>query len=92
VTASAYDLSSGVLHRADAARQAMHREEALPRKQSLEQFFSSAGLARMMASMMDYSQPHIRILDPGAGTGSLFAACIDRICERHSPESVDVVA
>lgn len=90
--ASTYDMSASVLCHTDAARQAINRNDALPKKQKLEQFFSSADLARMMASMMDYSRQHIHILDPGAGTGSLFAACVDRICDEYAPESVEVTA
>lgn len=57
----------------------------LPKKQRLEQYFSSAPLARLMASMMDYSCDDINILDPGAGIGSLFAACVEGACEAERP-------
>lgn len=46
-----------------------------------------------MASMMDYQQDDIRILDPGAGVGSLFTACVERVCEmEQSPRSISVTA
>ena len=34
---------------------------------------------------MDYAQEEIRILDPGAGVGSLFAACVDEACKMERP-------
>ena len=38
-----------------------------------------------MASMMDYPQEEVRILDPGAGVGSLFAACAEKACGMERP-------
>ena len=65
----------------------------LPKKQKLEQYFSSAPLAHLMASMMDYPQKEIRILDPGAGIGSLFVACVEEICKRGQlPRRIAVTA
>lgn len=65
------------------------------KKQQLEQYFSSEPLADMMALMMDYNrQAEIRILDPGAGAGSLFLACVKAACSRGAAttSSVSVVA
>ena len=70
-----------VLDYADANRLSV----MLPKKQRLEQYFSSAPLARLMASMMDYSCGDISILDPGAGVGSLFAACVEEACKAELP-------
>lgn len=65
----------------------------LLKKQRLEQYFSSAPLAHLMASMMDYPQNEIRILDPGAGIGSLFVACVEEICKRKRlPHKIAVTA
>lgn len=81
--------ADSALNYADTKRLSM----ALPKKQRLEQYFSSAPLARLMASMMDYKQENIRLLDPGAGTGSLFAACIEEMCRlEYPPRSVSVTA
>ena len=46
------------------------------------QFFTSANIARFMAKMFDansFNKNHISILDPGAGTGILSAAFIERV-------------
>ena len=44
-----------------------------------------------MASMMSYSYDEIRILDPGAGIGSLFVACVERACRSKRPPRKIVV-
>ena len=75
--------TDSVLNYADMKRQSISK--TLLKKQKLEQYFSSAPLAHLMASMMDYPQREIRILDPGAGIGSLFVACVDEICKREQP-------
>ena len=81
--------AGSALDYADTKRRSM----ALPKKQRLEQYFSSAPLARLMASMMDYPQEDISILDPGAGVGSLSAACVEEACGRvRPPRSVSVTA
>lgn len=73
--------TAGALDYADTSR----LNAKLPQKRRLEQYFSSAPLARLMASMMDYSQDTVRILDPGAGVGSLFAACAEIVCGMEQP-------
>ena len=62
-------------------------------KSELEQYFSSAPIARLMASMMDYAHKEINILDPGAGVGSLFVACIEEIIyQGFRPKKISVTA
>ncbi|MCE2508658.1 MAG: Eco57I restriction-modification methylase domain-containing protein [Nitrosopumilaceae archaeon] len=86
---TAMQSASSALDYADTKRRSM----ILPKKQRLEQYFSSAPLARLMASMMDYPQEDISILDPGAGVGSLFAACIEEVCGlERPPRSVSLFA
>ena len=83
--------TDSVLNYADMKRQSMSK--TLLKKQKLGQYFSSAPLARLMASMMDYPQKEIRILDPGAGIGSLFVACAEKICKRKQlPRKIAVTA
>lgn len=67
--------------------------DSLQNQQGLRQYFTNARLARLMASMMDYKKDDIHILDPGAGVGILFAACIEQICTlEKKPSSVSVTA
>lgn len=62
-------------------------------KSELEQYFSSAHLSKLMASMMNYDSKEISILDPGAGIGSLFVACIEEIIHQGlRPEKISVTA
>ncbi|MDA7990512.1 MAG: Eco57I restriction-modification methylase domain-containing protein [Gammaproteobacteria bacterium] len=83
--------ASYLLERTDAARQALCKN--LPKMEKHGQYFTSMPVASLMASMMDYPQRDIRILDPGAGVGSLFTACVQRICGMgRRPDSIQVVA
>lgn len=57
------------------------------------QFFTPMPLARFMASMPACRSPVIRILDAGAGTGSLFAAVVAHLCQAESrPQHIAVTA
>lgn len=74
--------------RLDAGR---HLQEG--RKADLGQFLTPAPVARLMASMLTCPQPEIRILDAGAGVGSLFAAAAAELCRRPlRPRSIHVTA
>ena len=80
-----------LLERADAMRESFNKK--LAKKAELRQYFSNMHVAKLMASMMDYTQKNIKILDPGAGVGSLFVACVQHICNKKKPvESIHVVA
>lgn len=52
------------------------------RKAKLGQYFTPAPIARLMATMVEVSEPTVHILDPGAGVGSLFAHCVAELCSR----------
>lgn len=56
------------------------------------QFFTSKETAIFMASLFDFSKTgtHVEILDPGAGTGILSAALMDRIIFEHKIQSVSL--
>src|SRR5436190_8718365 len=63
------------------------------RKAEMGQFLSPAPVARLMASMLACHDPEVYILDPGAGVGSLFAACVAKLCRRpNPPEHIHVTA
>ena len=63
------------------------------RKSEMGQFLTPAPVARLMASMMEYRNPEVYILDPGAGVGSLFAACVAELCSRRPlPKLINVTA
>ncbi len=55
------------------------------RRASLGQFFTPEPVARLMAEMLrDLPGEFVRILDPGAGIGSLSAAAVAEICTDES--------
>jgi len=57
------------------------------------QFLTPIGIAQFMASLFDTGMEHVRILDPGAGAGALFAACVAEFCSREEkPRSIEIVA
>lgn len=52
------------------------------RKAELGQFFTPAAIARLMASMFTSEWDDIRLLDPGAGIGTLTVAFVQACCGR----------
>jgi len=57
------------------------------------QFFTPASVAMFMARMIECRKPIIRLLDPGAGVGSLSAAFAAEMCRRRDrPEAINVTA
>lgn len=57
------------------------------------QFLTPASIAQFMASLFGQHLEQVRILDPGAGAGALFAACVAELCNREErPQSIEVVA
>ncbi len=73
----------------EAARKSLHPD----RQQALAQYFTPIRVARLMAAMVPATSGPIRILDPGSGTGTLFATlvaqCLSQACP---PESLSVTA
>ena len=60
------------------------RPDLPPRRAELGQFFTPAGVARFMASMLQAREPpaDCKILDPGGGGGVLTAAAVAELCGR----------
>ena len=56
------------------------------RRSELRQFFTPLQTAKLMASMASIAKPTIRLLDAGAGVGSLTAAWVAEMCQRTPPE------
>ena len=52
------------------------------RRAQMGQFLTPGPIAAFMASMFDCKKSEVRILDPGAGTGSLGAALVVALCQR----------
>jgi adenine-specific DNA-methyltransferase len=63
------------------------------RRSDLGQYMTPAPIARFMASLFARVSDDIRLLDPGAGVGSLTAAFVERICAAEAkPRSVSLAA
>ena len=81
-----------------SARTEARRVEALasldPEKQSkLGQFFTPARAAELIASMVRLPKSgSLRVLDPGAGVGSLTAALVERVAREAPDIRLDIVA
>ncbi len=62
-------------------------------RSAIGQFLTPAPIARFMAALFERHVPVARILDPGAGTGSLLAALVEHlISQPKRPESIEIVA
>lgn len=83
----------GVLERVEAARIKTTRQLDRKRRALMGQFLTPAPIAGFMASMLSVRRRSIRLLDAGAGIGSLTAAFVDRVCQSEvRPERLEVVA
>ena len=68
-----------MLSEVDQTRLTVSRAMDPKRKSQLGQFFTPTSIARFMAEMFDGGgKEECRLLDPGAGIGSLSAAFLDR--------------
>lgn len=62
-------------------------------RSSFGQFLTPLPTAKLMSSMFGELGDDVRILDPGAGIGTLFTAAIEELCGRKSPpKTIHVVA
>ncbi len=62
-------------------------------RSKIGQFLTPLNIARFMASLFKKEKKHVRILDAGAGTGVLFAACVEALAsKKHRPASIYVAA
>lgn len=84
---------SGLVSRAEARRVAALGTLDEARQASLGQFFTPARAAELIASMATLPRGGtVRILDPGAGAGSLTAALVARFLDESPGVEIDVAA
>lgn len=63
------------------------------RKTAMGQFMTPSAVGQFMASLFANASNDVRLLDAGAGVGSLSAALVQRCCEQvEKPRSITVVA
>jgi adenine-specific DNA-methyltransferase len=88
-TARAEGLAERVdLYRVDACRKLDSEQRS-----KMGQFFTPTPIARFMASLFEDSTEAIRLLDAGAGVGTLTAAYAENVCQHDTrPHTVSVIA
>ena len=90
---SAIRAEADILSCIEKAQRAFSKATSRADRSEIGQFLTPAPIARFMASLFERSVPTVRILDPGAGSGSLFAALTEQLISRPDrPESIEVVA
>jgi len=83
----------GLTERVDLYRIGACRNLDSERRSQMGQFFTPPSVARFMASLFGNSAQQIRLLDAGAGVGTLTAAFVEEICKRDArPRCISVIA
>lgn len=59
-------------------------------KKSKGQYFTPPSIAKFMASLVTFNRSKIKVLDPGAGTGILSCALVDRILTENRKVDMEV--
>ncbi|MGD0488769.1 MAG: Eco57I restriction-modification methylase domain-containing protein [Syntrophorhabdales bacterium] len=87
------DMITEPLHTLDHIRKSFNDSTSRTGRAQMGQFLTPSTIARFMASMCETFPREVRILDPGAGAGVLFAALVDTLISRKNrPLSIEVVA
>jgi adenine-specific DNA-methyltransferase len=81
------------LHTLDNIRKSFNGTANRSDRSEIGQFLTPFAIARFMSSLFESGPRELRILDPGAGAGALFAACVETlIAQENRPISIEVVA
>ena len=87
------DMITKPLHTLDHIRKSFNDSTNRTGRAQIGQFLTPSAIARFMSSMCETFPQEVRILDPGAGAGVLFAALVDTLISRKNrPLSIEVVA
>ena len=78
--------------RTEARRVAETSGRSVAQRSALGQFFTPAPIASLLVDMFDPPEGPVRVLDPGAGVGSLTAALVDRAAVESWAVGLDVTA
>src|SRR6202034_3040926 len=93
ITAPADHRADALLEAIDLDRLRLSRELAPPGRAELAQFLTPVPIARQLAGMFEPLVGDVRILDPGAGIGSLGAALVVRLLgQQQAPASITLQA
>jgi Eco57I restriction endonuclease. len=81
------------MHILDHVRKLFNGATSRADRSKIGQFLTPVAIAQFMSSMFENGPHEVRILDPGAGAGVLFAACVETmISQENRPLSITVVA
>lgn len=81
------------MHILDYVRSSFNSATSRTDRSQIGQFLTPAVIAHFMSSMFETGMQEVRILDPGAGAGALFAACVETLTSRKNrPLSIEIVA
>ncbi len=82
-----------ILDSLETTRRFLNGHIARNERSVIGQFFTPAPIASFMASLFQKPFRHVRILDPGAGIGTLFAALVQALVSQYpKPETIEVIA
>lgn len=85
--------AKGLAERVDLYRVDACRNLDLGQRSEMGQFFTPPAVALFMASLFGDSSQEIRLLDAGAGVGTLIAAFVEDTCQRDArPPDISVIA
>lgn len=76
----------------DIVRKSLNGATSRRERSKIGQFFTPAMIARNMASLFEQAGPEVRILDPGAGGGVLFAILVETLVAKKHCSSIKVTA
>ena len=81
------------LNMLDHVRQSFNAVTSRIDRSRIGQFLTPASIAYFMSSLFETKTKEVIILDPGAGAGILFAACVDKLLsQKKLPLSIEIVA
>jgi adenine-specific DNA-methyltransferase len=81
------------LNTLDHVRKSLNGSKSRSARSTIGQFLTPVAIARFMASLFESGRENVRILDPGAGAGVLFTACVEAlVSQRRSSLAIEVVA
>jgi adenine-specific DNA-methyltransferase len=85
--------TAGFLSFTDLNRKEANTELEVETKSMLGQYMTSSDIASFMASLFpEPTKKTIKLLDPGAGVGSLTSAFLDRFCTKKNKFSIELTA
>lgn len=86
-------VTDALLNTVEAMRHEVSKRLDRDHRALMGQFLTPAPVAMFMAGMFEARKPVLRVLDPGAGIGSLSAAFVTAMCRRvRRPQAISLTA